>query len=104
MAFYPPLLRAGCRIFEYRRSVLHAKTLLADDWALVGSSNFNHRSFLFDLEVDVVTQKPSSLRALERQYESDFRQCREVVASDLGKRPFWVRILMTVFYPLRSWF
>jgi cardiolipin synthase len=103
MAFYSPLLKAGCRIFEYQRSVLHAKTLLVDDWALVGSSNFNHRSFLFDLEVDVATKKPSSLKALERQYACDLRKSREMTAPDLKRRPIWVRIFMSVLFPLRFW-
>jgi cardiolipin synthase len=104
MVFFSPLLKSGCRIFEYQPSILHAKTLLVDDWALVGSSNFNHRSFLFDLEVDVATQKLSSLKALERQCERDFKNSREVVASDLKNRPFWMRIITSLLFPLRFWF
>jgi len=104
MVFYSPLLKAGCRIFEYQESVLHAKSLLVDDWALVGSSNFNHRSFLFDLEVDVALTKPSSLKALERQYACDLRKSREVAAADVKRRPRWMRIVMSALFPLRYWF
>ncbi|HTC20944.1 MAG TPA: phospholipase D-like domain-containing protein [bacterium] len=103
MTFFPPLLKAGCRIFEYHRSILHAKTLLVDDWALVGSSNFNHRSFLFDLEVDVVSRKPASLKSLERQGASDFRRSREIRFVDLKLRPLWTRILTWLFFRLRHW-
>jgi cardiolipin synthase A/B len=103
MTFFRPLLKAGCRIFEYHKSILHAKTLVVDDWALVGSSNFNHRSFLFDLEVDVVAQRPASLKSLERQYASDFSRSREICLSDLKLRPFWDRVLTRLFFTLRHW-
>ena len=103
MTFFLPLLESGCRIFEYHKSVLHAKTLVVDDWALVGSSNFNHRSFLFDLEVDVALQRSASLRLLERQYVSDFKQSREVHLADLKLRPRWIRFLSGMFFRLRHW-
>jgi len=103
MTFFPPLLKAGCRIFEYRKRVLHAKSLVVDNWALVGSSNFNHRSFLLDLEVDVAAHHPSSLKSLERQYASDFRQSREIFLADLEIRPFWGRLLTWLFFHLRHW-
>ena len=103
MTFFSPLLKASCRIFEYRKSILHAKTLMVDDWALVGSSNFNHRSFLFDLEVDVVVQKPASRRALERQYALDFKESREIFPADLRLRPLWARWLTWLFFRFRHW-
>jgi cardiolipin synthase len=103
MAFFYPLLNAGCRIFEYHTSILHAKTLVVDDWALVGSSNFNHRSFLFDLEVDVILQRPRSLRSLERQYGLDVKRSREILTSDLKIRPFRERFFTWLFFRFRHW-
>ncbi len=103
MAFFLALLKAGCRIFEYHRSILHAKSLLMDDCARVGSSNFNHRSFLFDLEVDVSLQRPASLKNLERQYIFDFRRSREIRISDFKLRPLWDRFLTWLFFRLKHW-
>ncbi len=103
MTFFPALLKAGCRIFEYHKSILHAKTLLVDDWALVGSSNFNHRSFLHDLEVDVTAQRPISVKFLERQTASDLRKSREIIFSDLKLRPLWARLFTWIFFQLRHW-
>ena len=48
--FYYNLLKAGIRIFEYLPGVLHAKSLIIDDWMLLGSSNLNQRSLRHDLE------------------------------------------------------
>jgi cardiolipin synthase len=103
MTFFHGLLSAGCRIFEYRRSVLHAKTLLVDDWALVGSSNFNHRSFLFDLEVDVVLRSAAAVRALERRTVHDFERSGEIRLPGFESRPFWERCLTRIFFRLHHW-
>ncbi|MBS0350041.1 MAG: cardiolipin synthase B [Proteobacteria bacterium] len=77
-AFYFNLLKAGVRIFEYMPGILHAKTLLLDDWALIGSSNLNHRSLLHDLEVDVLLSQPESIQILQKQFLIDLQNSREI--------------------------
>lgn len=77
-AFYFNLLRAGVRIFEYLPGILHAKILLLDDWALIGSSNLNHRSLLHDLEVDILLSHPDSLQTLQQQFLTDQQNSREI--------------------------
>ena len=77
-AFYFNLLKAGVRIFEYLPGILHAKTLLLDDWALIGSSNLNHRSLLHDLEVDILLSDPLSIQTLEEQFLTDLDNSREI--------------------------
>jgi cardiolipin synthase len=57
---------SGLKIHLYRPSVLHAKTLLADDWGIVGSSNLNHRSLLQDLEVDAVAAQSMAQRMTDQ--------------------------------------
>ena len=104
MIFYPYLLRAGCRIFEYQGRVLHAKSLLVDGLSYVGSSNLNHRSLLHDLEIIVPPQKKASLRALERQFEADLRHSRESSLGELAGRPFWSKMLSALFFQFRYWF
>lgn len=44
-SYYPALLKAGIRLFEWDERVLHAKTAVVDDtWATVGSSNLDYFS------------------------------------------------------------
>lgn len=104
MVFYPHLLRAGCRIFEYQGRVLHAKSLLVDGVSYVGSSNLNHRSLLHDLEIIVLPQKKASLRALERQFELDLRHSREASLAELAARSFGSKMLSALFFQFRYWF
>ncbi len=104
IVYFPGLLKAGCRIFEYQGRVLHAKTFLADSWALVGSSNLDYRSLRKDLEVNVIPSEKKSIRGLEAQFEKDFAHCREVSMADVRQRPLWSRFLSTVFFHFRYWF
>jgi cardiolipin synthase len=54
-AAYGDLLEAGAHIFEMRDAVVHAKLAVVDDtWAVVGSSNLDRRSVVFNNEVDAV--------------------------------------------------
>lgn len=92
-AFHDGLLRAGARIFEYTKSMLHAKTILVDDWGLVGSSNLNHRSLLYDLEADVVLVEESACRNLESQFEVDCSNAREVTLESWRERPLLERLI-----------
>ena len=49
------LLERGVRIFEYQPAILHAKTLVADGLvSIVGSTNLDFRSFLFNAECDLL--------------------------------------------------
>lgn len=81
-AFVFGLTKAGARIYRYRPSVLHAKTLLIDDWATVGSSNFNHRSLFHDLEVDVVLTKGETRKQLADMFENDLALSDEFTEKD----------------------
>ena len=56
-AGYRPLLEAGVRVFEWKGSMLHAKTAVADGrWARVGSSNLNIASWVGNYELDVLVE------------------------------------------------
>lgn len=92
-AFHAGLLRAGVRIFEYTEGMMHAKTLLIDDWGLVGSSNLNHRSLFHDLEADVVLGAVSASRSLEEQFQQDCAKSREVTLHNWRERPWMERML-----------
>ena len=54
-AAYGDLLEAGAHIYEIRDAVVHAKLAIVDDtWTMIGSSNLDRRSVVFNNEVDAV--------------------------------------------------
>lgn len=91
--FYENLLKSKIRIFEYLPSILHAKTLILDDWMSVGSSNLNHRSLLHDLEADVNISKPESKSILENQFIFDIEHSKEIGPKNLATHTLYQRII-----------
>ena len=71
-AHYADLLEAGAKIYETHDLVLHSKTVVVDGvWSVVGSSNFDHRSVIFNDEVDAVVLGADTARELEAMFEDD---------------------------------
>ena len=57
LALYGSLLEAGVEIYEYHRSLLHAKVAVIDHrWSTVGSSNIDPFSLLLAREANVVIE------------------------------------------------
>lgn len=102
-SLYYRLLKDGVRIFEYQPSILHAKTLIIDDWATVGSHNLNHRSLMHDLEVETVLSEPELVRDLTQKWDDDVRHSRQITSAELGRFPFYRRWLSRVIYWFRYW-
>ena len=51
---YGELLKAGAEIYEYQPSMIHVKTMVVDGiWSVVGSTNFDNRSFGLNDEVNL---------------------------------------------------
>ncbi len=102
--FYQRLLKAGVRIYEYLPSMLHAKTLILDNWSLIGSSNLNHRSLLHDLEADINLSNNSSKQYLADLFLDDLKQSKEVsLESWQNSRPKYQRMLGRLVLYLKYW-
>lgn len=102
--FYYNLLAAGVRIFEYLPSMLHAKTLILDDWATVGSSNLNHRSLLHDLEADVTLHQPENTRQLINRFLADLSQACEISLNSWHlQRPLRHRLMGRLVLYIKYW-
>ncbi len=72
-SFYDELLAAGVKVYEYGPRMLHSKALLVDDHiAVIGSANFDHRSFRLNFEASVLFDDRAVAAALEQQIEREF--------------------------------
>ena len=91
--FYARLLKSGTRIFEFQNRVLHAKTLIIDGWAVIGSSNLNRRSLHHDLELDYSLQLIESKEELSRNFKKDLKESEELDAKTFEQTRIWQRIL-----------
>jgi cardiolipin synthase len=77
-AAYGDLLEAGAHIYEMHDAVVHAKLAVVDDiWAVVGSSNLDRRSVVFNDEVDAVVlghDTAGQVEAVMRRYMTTGRE------------------------------
>jgi cardiolipin synthase A/B len=88
-AGYRQFLEAGVRIFEYGGPMIHAKTLVADGrLSKVGSTNLNFSSLAANWEIDLVAEDPGFASKMERLFEEDLANAREVrlLRSTRGQR------------------
>lgn len=78
-SYYDTLLQAGVRVHEFGPPMVHAKALLVDDdLALIGSANFDHRSFRLNFEVAMLFHDAGVAADLERMLQADFARAPRV--------------------------
>ncbi|MCC7459827.1 MAG: phosphatidylserine/phosphatidylglycerophosphate/cardiolipin synthase family protein [Proteobacteria bacterium] len=100
---YEKLLKAGVVIYEYQPAVLHSKTTKIDDWALIGTSNMNRRSVQRDLEIDYIISLPETIEHLEKIFDEDVVNSKQVVSGthlNIGQK--LVVLIAIKLFP--SWF
>jgi cardiolipin synthase len=98
---YGDLLEAGVKIFEIEHVILHSKFVTIDGvWSAVGSSNFDHRSVLFNDEVEAIVLGRKTAGDLEGMFEEDQAAAKEITLEVWSRRPVTDRV--TDFFQ-RTW-
>ncbi|MCO8162157.1 phosphatidylserine/phosphatidylglycerophosphate/cardiolipin synthase family protein [Pseudomonas sp. 21LCFQ010] len=95
--YYPRLLRAGVKIFEYQPCFLHLKMVLIDDWTSIGSCNFDHWNLRFNLEANVEAIDPVLTAQVSASFTADFANSTQVTLADWKSRPLWRRVKQRVW-------
>lgn len=81
------LIEAGAEIFEYQPSMIHAKTLTMDgEWNVIGSANFDHRSFGLNDEINLAVRDRALAGLLEDDLEEDIRRSKPLTMEKLRNR------------------
>ena len=88
-AAYGRLLENGVRIYEYLPRVLHAKTIVVDaNYATVGTSNVDYRSFFLNYELNLFTRDLLLCRQLQTTFMDDLEHAEQVHCEQWQHR-FW---------------
>jgi cardiolipin synthase A/B len=86
------LLRAGAEVYEYQPSMIHAKVLCVDNvWVVVGSTNFDNRSFGINDEVNLAIRNAAVAERFESDMAADLSQSRRVSLHEWQHRPLTER-------------
>ncbi|GHU10036.1 cardiolipin synthase B [Betaproteobacteria bacterium] len=101
-ALYDTLLSEGIRIFEYKKSCLHAKVAVVDEqWATVGSSNIDPFSLLLSKEGNVVVDdKPFAVQLAASLKAAIERGAQERTRQDIRRQSPLSRLLRWSSYGL----
>ena len=90
--YYRELLQAGVAIHEYQPSMIHTKTVTVDGaYALIGSPNFDTRSFGLNYEEALVVYDSALTQTLNRSFEDDLGNSRQVTLREVESWSPWLR-------------
>ena len=74
--YWPELMRAGVKIYEFQPSMMHGKLIVVDDYlSIIGSGNFDDRTFFINDEVNVHVLDVGFAREQRRMFERDRKRC-----------------------------
>jgi cardiolipin synthase A/B len=87
---YQALLESGYEIYEYQPTMMHVKAVIIDGvWSIIGSANFDNRSFELNDELIVAVQDPELAAALTRDFEADLLKSVRLDPATWPNRSLW---------------
>jgi len=91
-SYYPKLLKHGVKIFEYQRTQLHGKVAVVDDeWATVGSSNYDGLSLFVNQEANIVVKDAEFAHALREHIRSGVKDAVPIHPEEFRNIPWHKR-------------
>ena len=97
-------LHAGIKIYLYDpATVFHAKTGMIDDiWGSVGSANMDNLSLLLNFEGNIKSSDLEFITGLKQQFMDDLSRAQIVTKEDWARRPFLLKVLETITWPIHG--
>ena len=103
-SFYPLLLKAGVKIYEYLPGFVHAKSTVCDDKAAyVGTCNLDYRSFYLHYECGAFMYDVPAIADIKSDYLKTLEKCKQVTyeeATDVTPFTKLARSVLRLFAPL----
>ncbi len=97
-------LRAGIKVYLYKKGMLHSKAIIIDDdFATVGSTNFDFRSFEHNFEANMLIYSQEFNSRMKAQFMRDQKDCERVTSATWRQRPLLEKSLesfMRLFSPI----
>lgn len=100
---WAPLLESGVTIHEFQPTMIHCKTLVVDGQvSLVGSINFDPRSFALNSESAIVVSDAALAAEMERVFACDLACSRRVTLDEVRSRGVAARVRNAICYWVRA--
>lgn len=92
--YYPMLLKAGVRVYEYEPGFVHAKVFVSDDiCGVVGSINLDYRSLYHHFECAAYIYDNPVIADIEADFIATRARCIEVTQEYYDSISIWQKIL-----------
>jgi cardiolipin synthase len=100
---YGPLLLGGVQVFEYKASLMHAKTIVIDGiWSTIGSTNFDNRSFALNQEINLTVYDSGIAHRLEEIFQEDLKYSQQVTYEQWRSRSIFERFVEFFAFPIKE--
>lgn len=92
--YWSEVLAAGVKVYQYTKGMMHSKVVLVDDeWASVGTANFDNRSMYLNFEVNCLIYAPDAVADLEAAFVRDLGTAIRLERRVYAQRPLAVKLL-----------
>jgi cardiolipin synthase len=90
---YGELLQAGAKIYEYQPAMIHTKCMIVDGlWSVIGSTNFDYRSFGINDEINVALRDAEVSARLTQDFMRDLAHSQQITYEQWRHRPWLERL------------
>lgn len=96
-SYFPELLEAGVKIYEYSKGFLHSKIMIVDgELASIGTANMDMRSFHLNFEVNAFLYHTDSTKKLVADFLEDLKDSSPIDDETFRRRPLSIRVVESV--------
>lgn len=93
-SYFPALLEAGVKIYEYEKGFIHSKALIVDgEIATIGTANMDMRSFHLNFEVNALLIQTESVARIVADFERDLLSTSLIEHEEFMNKRMVIRIL-----------
>ena len=86
-SFYYEMMLIGVEVYKYTRGFMHAKTMVVDGFlSIMGTANFDERSFELNFEVNVMIYDEVFATELSKSFTADIKQAKQLNVTSWKKR------------------
>ncbi len=98
-------LKHNIKVYEFKKSILHAKTAVIDGiWSTIGSSNIDRRSFKNNLELNVIVLDQVFGEEMEKVFYDDIKKSIQIKFAYYKKRSVIKFLIEWICYRFRNYF
>jgi cardiolipin synthase len=96
---YGDLLKEGVKIYEYKHTMMHNKTMVVDAlYSTIGSINFDSRSMNANAEESLAFYDRGFAAKMEAMFAEDRKRCEEITYEEWDKRGLGQRLAELIFW------